>query len=346
MPSDTAPAWGDAVVRAFADEDGRLLLALNVPEGDEPPSAFQLFGAGLTHTTKGDVLFDNDAADAVLAALAEHGKDQLPIDYDHGMLSIVTTPDSGKAAGWFTPAIYEGALWASDVQWTPRAADALKNREFRFYSPAVELDSESRRVKRLINVALTNLPATKGQSPLVASEATPPGKGESEKEPDIMSQLFKLLGANDEAEACVIVKEHDKWTHDVLSATDAKSLDGALSAIRTAQKQAAESVKLAERIAEMEAAQETAAKSALIASLSEAGKLPPSLHSWAEGLTIAQLEEFGSGAKAAKPKSDEPAEPVVTLTAEDHKVRKQLGLTVEAFTEQRKRELAAKRGEV
>jgi phage I-like protein len=146
------------------------LIALAAVATGGLPTEFRLFEAGRTKTTKGDILCDAVHASAVLTQLAQDGRDALPIDYDHDMVSPLGS--NKKAAGWFKLAARGGELWATDVTWTPAAAKALSEREYRYFSPALFRDDKGF-VTRIINVALTNLPATLNQPALVASEGTP-----------------------------------------------------------------------------------------------------------------------------------------------------------------------------
>jgi phage I-like protein len=274
--------------------------------------------------------------------MADHGKADLPIDYGHGMLSIVTTPDSGKAAGWFRPAIIKGELWASDVQWTPTADEALRAREYRYHSPAVRFDSKTRRVTKLINVALTNLHATKGLRPLVASDtATAPGNDEGAlKESTAMSEtLYKLLGASDEAEALENAAQVSKTVEFLLGAFGCEM--GKLpEAIKAKLDQAEQSTKLAEQVqgltTELDALKKADAgrkQEALIAELSEAGKLAPALHDWARTISFEALSEFGDKAEASDkaeattPKPAASADP--EITPQMKATAKQLGVSVD-----------------
>ncbi len=149
-------------------------VVLQIALGGEPPREIKLFGAGRNATTKGDFVFDDKAAESVMARFRDHGLDKLPFDFDHGMFASEVTSENRKAAGWFVPEIRNGELWATNIEWTPLAAQMLRDKEFRFFSPAFDSDNRSGRILRLWNVALTNLPATKGQMPLVANEGEVP----------------------------------------------------------------------------------------------------------------------------------------------------------------------------
>ncbi len=146
----------------------RLTSLAIVVTGDAPPSEFQIFAAGQIETTKGTFTFDALAASKVMAEYEAHGID-LMIDYDHASLSSLTLDpaQSSKAAGWFNIELRNGALWAVNVRWTPPAAEALARKEWRFMSPAFATDDG--KITGLLNVAITNLPATRGLKPLMAA---------------------------------------------------------------------------------------------------------------------------------------------------------------------------------
>jgi phage I-like protein len=97
------------------------------------PTEFRLLESGTTKTTKGAILCDAAHAAGALTQLAQDGRDLLPIDYDHDMVSPLGA--NKKAAGWFKLEARDGALWATNVTWTPAAAKALAEREYRYFSP-------------------------------------------------------------------------------------------------------------------------------------------------------------------------------------------------------------------
>lgn len=142
----------------------RHALTIPVP-GGEPPREFRIFPFGRVETTKGVFLFDQEAARRVMRAWRDYGN-RLSIDYEHQALEPVSNGPV-PAAGWFDLEAREDGLWAVNVEWTPRAMELLRNREYRYFSPAFYVDEEGRIVE-LINLALTNLPATKRMEPLVA----------------------------------------------------------------------------------------------------------------------------------------------------------------------------------
>jgi phage I-like protein len=99
----------------------------------------------------------------IVKAFGERGTD-LVIDYEHQSLKGGQAP----AAGWIKDLeVREDGLWAQ-VEWTDKAEKYLKQREYRYFSPVLRIDQASRRPQELMNVALTNVPAIQGLSPLVA----------------------------------------------------------------------------------------------------------------------------------------------------------------------------------
>ena len=173
-------------------------LSFAVPPGDEPPREFRIFSAGVNETSKGAFLFDGPAAALVLAAYRDQGN-ELMVDYEHAALGSTNAPDpaqAGKAAAWFDLELRNGELWAVNVRWTPPAADALRRKEWRYMSPAFHSD-ESGRIVDLLNVALTNLPATKRLQPLMAASELYSEGGVMT--PEQLAQLADILGMGSDA---------------------------------------------------------------------------------------------------------------------------------------------------
>jgi phage I-like protein len=175
-------------------KETQILLALAANADGEAPPEFRILSKGENKTKKGTVHFDAESEKHVLTAYSDHGAD-LMIDYEHKSILTAGAPvDGGKAAGWFKPAVRNGELWATEVQWTDAAKAALKSREYRYFSPALMHD-EKGRVHRLVNVALTNLPATQGLRALVASD-TVPSKDDQNMDKDTEVALFAALSAD------------------------------------------------------------------------------------------------------------------------------------------------------
>lgn len=239
-----------------------------------PPSEFRIFKAGQIQTTKGIFAFTESSAESVMEKFTEHGAD-MPIDYCHAMLISGFGGDpaeQGAAAGWFKPMVKDGELWASDVTWTPRGAQKLKDREFRYISPTFNR-KEDGEITELVNVALTNLPATKGLSPLVAQRDT-----DSKEEPQTMKTVIAALSLkteSTEAEALSAVSALVATESKVLEMTGAKTSTEALATIHAWKDGAAKVEALSAELGTVKAEKLKAEVASLIEEGVKAGKISP-----------------------------------------------------------------------
>ena len=142
----------------------KILSSLITLSSTSPPTEFRIWGYGEIVTTKGTFLLDQDGAASVLAAAADYGN-RLGFDYNHA--SVLEAGDT-PSAGTFELEIRADGLWAVNCQWTVNASKRLSAKEYLYFSPTFYVDGDNR-VIELMNIALTNLPATKNMEPLVAS---------------------------------------------------------------------------------------------------------------------------------------------------------------------------------
>lgn len=147
-------------------------IALSFGEANTLPTEFRLFAKGLNETEKGSFLFDDAAAASVLAAYQAWGVD-LAIDLEHQMLSpdAPADPTARDARGWAKLEVRNGELWAVDVRWTTDGAERLAQKRQRYVSPAFEVDPQTNRITKIINVAITAIPATHHTPALIAADA-------------------------------------------------------------------------------------------------------------------------------------------------------------------------------
>lgn len=96
---------------------------------------------------------------------------ELPIDWDHLSMDP-KKPGDGAAAGWMKQVQLRAdgdELWA-EVEWTPRGADAIQNREYKFVSPSFVKDHTHKDGTKigttLLAAAITNHPFLEGMSAL------------------------------------------------------------------------------------------------------------------------------------------------------------------------------------
>jgi phage I-like protein len=254
------------------------------------------------------------------------------------MLGLIATRDSSAAAGWFRLEFRSDGLYAADIEWTPSAFESIKNREYRFTSPALVLQETDEmgvlRAAELINVAVTNLPATVGQRPLVASETTTDQK---EAEMPFPKELLKRLGLKEDAteeqvseaiealnaksdKVDTLTAERDEAVQlaetatqqaeakkaeadaakaektELLGATGTESLSALRERIAKLEKTEQVATELSTRVATLEADQTQAKWQATFDELDSKGKMPDSLHDWAKTQSAEQLSAWGQGA--------------------------------------------------
>ena len=185
----------------------RSMLAAPMPLGDQPPTEFRLFIAGWNSTEKGNYLFDDVAAESVMACYAKWGID-LMIDLEHQSLAVepgAADPTARDARGWAKLALRpDGALWCTEVRWTPDGIKRLSEKAQRYISPAFESDPKTKRVLKMINVALVALPATHKTPALVAASATK-RKGVT-VDPKLIKQALEAIESGDAKAASEILK--------------------------------------------------------------------------------------------------------------------------------------------
>jgi len=224
----------------------------------DPPSEVLLFRSGMNRSYKGLLLFDEEAARRVLADVKEHGA-ELFFDYDHASL-YGFSKGSGEAAAWFTLEVKDGELWAVNVRWTEEAAEKVRARKYRYISPAVDYETNSNRITRLINVALTNLPASHGLPPLMAAS-----QGENRMLEGALAHIATELGLDpDKASEDEVIKAFDDrlaGLGDEDEAEDAPEGSGeALAQLRALTGKATAREALAAAASELKAAREAAAE--------------------------------------------------------------------------------------
>lgn len=282
------------------------LLSVDVvlaSDSRDPPKEFRIFRSGTNETTKGVFVFDEESQKSVIAGFTRHGAD-VPIDYEHKMLDWLAPAGDMVAAGWFTPEVRSGDLWASNVRWTTKAASHLREGEWRYMSPAFTT-GEDGRILELINVALTNLPATHQLEALVAataralSEKPPPAS--AGKETPMRSVLIALgLSENStEADAVGVVgRAKEAATQDKSTVTQIMSIVGAASASEAIGKvaglrdEAAKTATLSARVVELESGLRRKEVEAIVGEKVTAGFLTPANRDFAITLGMESPKSF------------------------------------------------------
>ncbi|GEM50020.1 phage protease [Deinococcus cellulosilyticus] len=151
----------------------RTALSL-IPVGNSPPSEIRMFAYGETETTRGPFTLTPEGAQRIVTFWNDRGTD-CSADYEHGMLNaILGTGQSVPSAAAFQLEAREDGLWAVNIRWTEKASAHIEAGEYRHYSPLFYFDPDTREITEFINFALTNVPAIKHQSPLMALSMSMP----------------------------------------------------------------------------------------------------------------------------------------------------------------------------
>ena len=125
---------------------GRYLACASEPVTvDGVPNEIKILPLGMVHSQKGDFQVDDESVEMIRSHFKERKLD-LVIDYEHQTLQDIQAP----AGGWIKD-IYKGedALIAK-VEWTQKAAEYLKNKEYRYLSPVVLVRKKDRKASFLV----------------------------------------------------------------------------------------------------------------------------------------------------------------------------------------------------
>lgn len=167
--------------------------------GEQAPTEFRIFRGGENTSTKGTFIFDDKAADSVMAFFAKRGLTP-KMDYEHQSLNAAANgqPAPNSAYAW-TPQVRRGAdgepeLWATAVKWTDRARQMIEAREYSYFSPVFMTDDDNR-VTEVWNVALTNLPALDNIDELMAATLIAAATADGKDRPMRKMKCAKCLKA-------------------------------------------------------------------------------------------------------------------------------------------------------
>lgn len=126
------------------------------------PEEIKLLPLGRVRSQKGDFTVDDESVELIQKQFKGRKLD-IVIDYEHQTLKDVQAP----AGGWIKD-LYKGAdAIIAKVEWTPKAAQYLKNKEYKYLSPVVMVRKYDRKATGVHSAALTNTPAIDGMFAIV-----------------------------------------------------------------------------------------------------------------------------------------------------------------------------------
>lgn len=138
-----------------------LSLSANLTE---VPEYIRVLPLGYVSSEKGDFIVDEDGFQRIHNRMKRRAID-IVIDYEHQTLKDVPAP----AAGWIKDLVLKENGVFAKVQWTEKAKEYLKNKEYKYLSPVVFVKKKDHKVEQLHSVALTNCPAINGMIPIINS---------------------------------------------------------------------------------------------------------------------------------------------------------------------------------
>lgn len=238
-----------------------------------------------------------------LIAQAAARQTKFVIDYEHQTFLAEKNGQPAPAAGWIDGRGLEWregrGLFATQVEWTERARNMIRDGEYRYLSPAFTWDDETGHVKLLVNAGLTNNPGLDGMAAVALSAFFQ--QSHHQEDPPVNETLKKLLAAlglaaeTDEATALTAVATL-KARADQVGGLEAQV--ATLTAQRPGIPDPARYVPVETyqavqgQLATLTAQVETTERQRLIDAGLADGRLNPAAVDWAKGLPVASLKAF------------------------------------------------------
>ncbi|EOX4851008.1 phage protease [Haemophilus influenzae] len=302
---------------------------------------------------------DTNGADVV--ALANSQKNPLPIDYEHQILHSQQNGKEAPSAGWMEYLYFNPQGIFADVRWTDKAAEYIKNGEYRYISAVFAYDTNGY-VRKIFHAALTNNPALDGMDEVMVAASAQffnQQKDEPEMDKKLLEALCTLFVLKADASEAEIT---EKVT--ALSAAKGDSQVAVLDmyaklaekeqsvAALTAQVGNPDPAKFVpvETVAALQAdfnklklSIDNDKKSALIEAALSQGKLAPALKEWAASLSIEALTGYldkatpiAALAGGHQANEDPNKDNVVALSAAEQAAARALGMTEAEFIKEHK----------
>lgn len=298
---------------------------------------------------------DTNGADVV--ALANSQKNPLPIDYEHQILHSQQNGKEAPSAGWMEYLYFNPQGIFADVRWTDKAAEYIKNGEYRYISAVFAYDTNGY-VRKIFHAALTNNPALDGMDEVMVAASVQLLNQQKEK-PEMDKKLVEALCAlfalkADASEAEITEKvtalsaakgDSQVAVLDVYTKLAEKEQSVAALTAQVGKPDPAKFVPVEQVVAlqadfnALKTSVEADKKEALITAALSQGKLAPALKDWAQSLSVEALSAYLEKAPAMAALSGEPqakADPdqnVVALSAEQQAAAKMLGISEVEYIE-------------
>lgn len=326
-------------------------------EGDYPDYVNPLSGKKMPFKVTSSNI--DSAVDHFRDLRAKNPRFEMAIDYEHQTFRGGQAP----ASGWIIELFSEmrdskKVLRAKLREWTDRAKEYLKNKEYRYISPAFTFNiADSSTGKKysmvILNPGLTNFPFFKNLDPIVTSQLfqhiIPSTHKESSTMKNLIAMLCKLYKlAEDATEEQIIEKftEHQELIAGVVQAKaqvfealglqPTATIEEAKAKIVTAKEGAASVTSLQERIVQLEQQQLNEKIEAIVAKGVADGKIIPATKESMLAFAKKDLTSFqtylASAPVLVSPKGIDTGDVQHSsegLTETDLRIAKQMGVTEE-----------------
>ncbi|HHF0368132.1 TPA: phage protease [Haemophilus influenzae] len=289
---------------------------------------------------------DTNGADVV--ALANNQRNPLPIDYEHQIIHSLKNGKEAPSAGWmeyfyFTP---QGIF--ADVRWTDKAADYIKNGEYRYISAVFAYDTDGY-VRKIFHAALTNTPALDGMEEAMVAASVNLLQEDNPMDKKLLAALCALFALKADASEADITEKVTALSAskgdspvdvlDVYAKLAEKEQSVAALSTQVGNPDPAKFVPVDQVVAlqadfnALKSSVEADKKEALITAALSQGKLAPALKDWAQSLSVEALSAYLEKAPAMAALSGEPQakgdpeQKVAALSAAEQAAAKALGLS-------------------
>lgn len=289
---------------------------------------------------------DTNGADVV--ALANNQRNPLPIDYEHQIIHSLKNGKEAPSAGWmeyfyFTP---QGIF--ADVRWTDKAADYIKNGEYRYISAVFAYDTDGY-VRKIFHAALTNTPALDGMEEAMVAASVNLLQEDNPMDKKLLAALCALFALKADASEADITEKVTALSAakgdspvdvlDVYAKLAEKEQSVAALSTQVGNPDPAKFVPVDQVVAlqadfnALKTSVEADKKEALITAALSQGKLAPALKDWAQSLSVEALSAYLEKAPAMAALSGEPQakgdpeQKVAALSAAESAAAKALGLS-------------------
>lgn len=322
----------------------------------------QLFPYGKFRATDGrptdvEAWYVTDTNGADVVALANNQRNPLPIDYEHQIIHSLKNGKEAPSSGWMEYFYFNPQGIFADVRWTDKAADYIKNGEYRYISAVFAYDTDGY-VRKIFHAALTNTPALDGMEEAMVAASVNLLQEDNPMDKKLLAALCALFALKADASEADITEKVTALSAakgdspvdvlDVYAKLAEKEQSVAALSTQVGNPDPAKFVPVDQVVAlqadfnALKTSVEADKKAALITAALSQGKLAPALKDWAQSLSVEALSAYLEKAPAMAALSGEPQakgdpeQKVAALSAAEQAAARALGMTEAEFMAEHK----------